>query len=162
VLIGYFKINGQVVFGIYLGLNVVGHFSDVVSGNHLPTVGVGGGDLGVSAFFQFLLQLLVFAAMRLVFFDFLLGFIGVNGVAVFHGQFKVVKSLWAGLSIAAAAGIEPGGIQNKRPRNTLTLFLTIFQRFGPWPIHRNETCISQSIVHRPSLCKLSDVDRQFS
>jgi len=91
VLIGYFKINGQVVFGIYLGLNVVGHFSDVVSGNHLPTVGVGGGDLGGSAFFQLLLQLLVFAALRLVFFDFLLGFIGVSGVAVFHGQFKVVQ-----------------------------------------------------------------------
>jgi hypothetical protein len=37
-----------------------------------------------------LLQLLVFAALRLILLDFLLGFIGVSGVAVFFGQFKVV------------------------------------------------------------------------
>lgn len=52
VVVRYFEVDGNVVFGISGGLDVVGDFGDVVSYDHLPTVGVGGGDLFLIAVVQ--------------------------------------------------------------------------------------------------------------
>lgn len=39
-MLGYFIINGQAMFGIVYALHIVSNFSDVVSNDHLPGVGI--------------------------------------------------------------------------------------------------------------------------
>src|ERR1035437_5110677 len=68
ILVGYFVVDGNVIFCINSGLYIIGYFSDIVSYHYLLAIGIRNGDLWFSGFFELLFQIfvIVFSLLLLV------------------------------------------------------------------------------------------------
>jgi Zn-dependent protease with chaperone function len=75
VLVGDFKINGNVVFSIHCTLNIVGYFSNIVAHNHLSAIGIGSGNLNGICFIELLFITFVLLFVLLMFIDFIVDFL---------------------------------------------------------------------------------------
>ena len=68
ILVGYFVVDGNVIFCVNSGLYIIGYFSDIVSYHYLLAIGIRNGDLWFSGFFELFFQtfVIVFSLLLLV------------------------------------------------------------------------------------------------
>src|SRR5674536_254690 len=68
ILVGYFVVDGNVIFCVNSGLYIIGYFSDIVSYHYLLAIGIRNRDLWFSRFFELFFQtfVIVFSLLLLV------------------------------------------------------------------------------------------------
>src|SRR4030042_442627 len=80
ILVCYFIIDGNVMFGIYRGLYIICYLSDIIADHYQPAFRIRKRDLWLSGFFQLILKILVSGFSFLLLVDLILYLLSVISI----------------------------------------------------------------------------------